>query len=512
MNDVYNFINVEILVAFLIINLVIGIRAGRQVGSFRAYAVGIKAPPVAVLAATILATWVSGGTLFYVLSSTYTGGLKSIIIFTGEAISLLFIGQVLAIRMRRFSDALSVGEAMGDIYGPVVRVITGISGILGRLGPIAIQFQITGQMITLILAIQGPRATIAAATIVILYSAFGGIRSVTITDVLQAMTFGTFIQILAITAWSSLSDPHQQVAAVLADEMFDPRKLLSWDYKSLSFIGLMLYFSIPSLSPAAFQRIVMAQNVLEARRAFTSAAGIEFLIILVIAWTAIVLLASDATLDPQHLVDYAINNYTQVDMKGLTVIGISALAMSSADSDLNACSVLAVNDVLQPIFPSFKKSITTARICAVLIGTLGLTLAMYEGDLLKLMLLGSSFYMPVVTVPLLMAIFRFYSTPKAALIGMVAGIATVLLWRQYMSDSDIPAVLPGMLANLIGLMGTHYMLGEEGGWTAPVEAEEADETTEPVWGKLIAERMRLKRERAKKALENTQKLFFRKPT
>ena len=49
-----------------------------------------------------------------------------------------------------------------------------------------------------------------------------------------------------------------------------------------------------------------------------------------------------------------------------------------------------------------------------------------------------------------------------------------------------------MLANLVSVMGAHYLLGEEGGWTAPVEAEEADETLGPVSGKLIIERRKMR--------------------
>ncbi|MEL6413064.1 MAG: hypothetical protein AAFQ08_02990, partial [Bacteroidota bacterium] len=45
---------------------------------------------------------------------------------------------------------------------------------------------------------------------------------------------------------------------------------------------------------------------------------------------------------------------------------------------------------------------------------------------------------------------------------MVAGFATAAFWSFFMgSKNSIP---PGMLANLVVLLGTHYLLGEPGGW------------------------------------------------
>ncbi|XWN35625.1 MAG: hypothetical protein ROO73_02515 [Roseivirga sp.] len=82
------------------------------------------------------------------------------------------------------------------------------------------------------------------------------------------------------------------------------------------------------------------------------------------------------------------------------------------------------------------------------------------------MLLTSSFYRPIASVPLLLAIFGFRSTTRAVLIGMAAGAVTVIVWDQLLAHTGIDSFIPGMLANLVGLMGTHYLLGEEGGWKA----------------------------------------------
>jgi hypothetical protein len=91
-------------------------------------------------------------------------------------------------------------------------------------------------------------------------------------------------------------------------------------------------------------------------------------------------------------------------------------------------------------------------------------LAINSEDLLELALLPGSFYMPVVTAPLVMAIFGFRSSPRAALTGIILGFVTTLIWKLFLSYTEINSIAPGMLANLIGLMGSHYLLKEKGGW------------------------------------------------
>ncbi|XWN34993.1 MAG: HD domain-containing protein [Roseivirga sp.] len=472
-------VDIGILGAFLITILIVGIRAGRKIKSFREYAVGRKEFSTATLAATIIATWMSGNLLFYDLPNFYKNGLLYIVVTMGAPLNLLMTGQLLAIRMDKFLHYLSVGEAMGDLYGPTVRAITAVSGILGRIGYLTIQFQVISKVLALASGSQGPEVMIIAATIIILYSAFGGVRAVTMTDVLQFVTFSIFIPILALNVWKSLYNPEQQVGAALATESFDPRKMMVWNSQAMTSLSLLLYVIIPSLGPAMFQRILIARNVYQARRAFTYAAGIEFSIILLVIWLAILLLADRPGLDPSNLVVYIVDSYAYVGLKGLVVVGVTALAMSTADSELNASSVLAVHDFLKPIFPSFNVSITTARICSMIIGTAGLLLALRENDILALIMFTASFYMPVVTVPLLLAIFGFRSSPRAALVGMVAGIITVLAWDSYLTYTSIPSFLPGMLANLVALMSTHYLLGEEGGWqplekNSPLAKQRAD--------------------------------------
>lgn len=465
-----NPIDIVILASFLIATLILGIQAGRRVTSFRIFAVGDKDFSTAALTATIIATWISGGGIFYALSNIYATGLRFIIVTLGGTLCLLFTGQVLVVRMGEFLNNLSVAEAMGDLYGPIVRVITGISGILGRIGKLAIQLQVIGKMLAFLFKLQEPEALAISASVVILYSSFGGVRSVTMTDILQLFTFSIFMPILTLIIWRNLEDPNAVVNVLTTRSIFSIQETVKWDNEFMNSLGLTLFFIIPTMSPSKFQRIVMARDVEQAKQAFTYAAGINFLVKMLIAWMAILLLADNPDLNPKKLMDYIIDHYAYVGLKGLMAVGIIAMAMSTADSDLNASAVLAVNDILKPLKLSQTVSITTARVFSFLIGTMALSLALSSKDLLELVLLSANFYVPIVTGPLLLAIFGFRSTTRAVLIGMTAGAITTIIWSEFLAYAGIQSILTtsnaGMFINIAVFLTTHYLLGEEGGWKA----------------------------------------------
>jgi|GEM_PF-5711476 len=71
--------------------------------------------------------------------------------------------------------------------------------------------------------------------------------------------------------------------------------------------------------------------------------------------------------------------------------------------------------------------------------------------------------MPLVSVPFTLVIFGFRSSTKAVLIGMTAGFTTVVSW--YMASlTFIDPIVPGMIANLVFLLGSHYLFKQQGGW------------------------------------------------
>ena len=73
--------------------------------------------------------------------------------------------------------------------------------------------------------------------------------------------------------------------------------------------------------------------------------------------------------------------------------------------------------------------------------------------------------MPIVTVPLILAMFGFRSTSRVIIIGMCSGGLCAIIWSMYIQPSTgIDSVIPAMILNFIAVMISHYLLRERGGW------------------------------------------------
>jgi len=454
-------VDLTILGIFLAATLVVGLSYGRQVTTLHDYALGGKNFSTYTLVATLVATFSSGSGFFINIENAYDRGLYVILPFLGIPLSL-WINSLLALRMSEFMRYVSIAEAIGSIYGCTVQVITAFSGIMARIGYMAIQFKIIARVLVMLFNIDSDLATILASAVVILYSAFGGIKSVTFTDVIQFFTFGTVIPVLAIVIWNHLQEPSQVITVLANNPNFNLKEVVSWHPKSLPLLGLFLYCTIPHFQPELFQRMAMAKNPNQAKRVLQYAAILLLLVDLVMYWVGMLVLVDKPGLAKDQVVTYMISQYSYPGMTGLLGAGIIALAMSTADSSLNAVSVMFANDLIKPLTKKSHNSVFVARSFSLIVGFFALLLALYNQDLLKLVLLSVSFYLPIFAMPMLLAVLGFRTSTRAVLLSMATGTGTVILWSTFLTNAN--SVVPGMLANLIVLLGTHYLLGEPGGW------------------------------------------------
>ncbi|NDB85598.1 MAG: hypothetical protein EB127_23275 [Alphaproteobacteria bacterium] len=306
-----------------------------------------------------------------------------------------------------------------------------------------------------------------AGLIITLYSTLGGIKSVTFTDVIQFLTFGTIIPTVTLFVLSTLDSMDLVLDTLSSNKVFDYREVFDFTKpKSFYYLFLFLFFAIPAFNPAIFQRISMAKNVNQVRNSFITAGFTCLLLIIMFYWIAILLLSINPNLAPNEVLKHLIFNNSYAGLKGLTLAGIMAMVMSTADSHINSTAVLLVHDFCKPLgFNIIKNELSFSRIASLFIGVFSIILCLSSSSLLHLVIITYSFYMPIVTVPFIMSLLGFRSSGKSVLCGMGAGFVTIVLWEIFLKKTaGIDGLVPAMAANLIFLMGSHYLLQQPGGW------------------------------------------------
>ncbi len=458
-------LDIILLAGFLLINLFVGLYSGRGIKSIKDYAIGNRNFPTATLVATIVATWISANFITIKISEAYSSGLYHIIPGLGDAASLFIVAFFIAPRMGEFLGCLSVAEAMGKLYGNKARAVTSVLGIFPAVGIVSAEFIISSVLLQSITGISALYSSLISAFIVIGYSTFGGIKSVTFTDMIQFITFCLVIPTIGVAVIENISHTDAIFEYIARSELYDVKEVFNISNpKFFSCLVLFTFFLIPGLDPAIFQRISMARDTKQVKKAFLIAAGLCCLIGFMFYFIAVAVAAQETLHhNPNDLILHIINNYTPVYLKGIAVIGLLAMLMSTADSYINSSSILFSHDFCESIGIkiSDKTQLFLARISAFIIGVSALTLSLFSKNLLEVIMATFSFYMPVVTVTFLLAIFGFRTSTITALSGMFAGLITVI---SFMAFSETDGFIHGIIANLAVTFGMHYLFNQQGGW------------------------------------------------
>ena len=462
-------IDIAIVVGFLILTLIVGLGHGQKVKTIKDYALGGRNFSTAALVATIVATWVSGSGFVVALSKTYTDGLHYKVASTGIAISFLIISYVLIPRMGEFLGKTSIAEAMGDLYGKKVRLITAVAGTIGSAGSVAVQFKVFGSIFSYFLTIPSYLAIAIAGMIATIYSAFGGIRAVTFTDILQFFAFGVIIPLLGFIIWNSFYDAGFSISEAATDPKFNLDILFSnSNPRFLAMMTMFCYFAIPTFSAPTFQRIAMGSNIAQSKKAFFIAGLILVFVQIITAWVPFLLYSMNPNIPSDQLLGYIVDNYSYIGLKGLIIVAVIAFAMSTADSRINAASVLFTNDLYKVLMKNTKE-IFVSRFFSLILGAGSIIFALIETDILGVLIFANSFYYPIVTPPFLLTIFGFRSSGRSVLIGMCAGLAVTIILKIFPVEfftlsQKMFGVLVAMLCNVIFLLGNHYLFNQPGGW------------------------------------------------
>ncbi|MBF8247066.1 MAG: hypothetical protein ISN64_03715 [Rickettsia sp.] len=446
-----------IVVLFLVGTLIAGFN--HRVNKLEDFAVGGRKFPLFAQICTIVATWMSGSSFHFIFSKIYSEGLYYYIASAGATFSFLIVAIFFIPRMGNFLGNNSIAESIGDIYGGIVRSITALTGIFCAIGYAAMQFKIFGGLFEFFWSLDRRYSIIAAGIIVTLYSATGGIKAVTYTDMVQFSAFALAIPFVGVFIWNDWyekSDTH--VSTIFENPMFDYKQVLDITNPELwAIVPLLIYFSIPNLGPTMSQRILMGSNINQIRKSFLISAIVLITLETLLSAIPFLLYAVDPNLDGNKLFGHVMTNYAYPGIKGLLIVGVISMAMSTADSWINSSSVFFANDLFAQFITSSEKKLKLAKIFSFMIGILAIFIATIERDLLKLMLSTTSFYYGLVTPILISVVFGFRTKKVFVFISMLTSFC-YLLYIIVSKNFDVPPenILIAMLINVSVLFSLHY--------------------------------------------------------
>ena len=380
--------------AYLLLVLGIGVYSARKIRSTSDYLVaGRKLGPF-LLAGTLAATTIDGGSTLGVVSFTY-GKWGASAIWYGFAMgtALLLVG-LLAPRMRK-TRVKTVPEFFRVRYGKTAGLMESLLTIVSLIGLTAGQLKVSASIVEVMLGMDYNTALLIVAALTCLYAMIGGMWGVAMTDMLQLFMVLAGMS-LALPFTLRLAGGWERVVQGLGSESTSlVAGIGGWGQ-------ILGYFLLFFMAYAAGEEVISAFYGAENPKAIRRGSILSSVLVVLFSFVPVMLgmairelyQTDSLTVGVMNALDqsgrYALPALAVTAMPPLVVgilsSGILSATMSSADSTLLGTGSVFSNDIYR-VFISPKadgnRTVAAARVFMVLSMVASFLTAIYVGEILS---------------------------------------------------------------------------------------------------------------------------------
>lgn len=452
------------VVIYWVISVGIGLWAAMRVKNTADFAAAGHSLPLPIVTAMVFATWFGSEAVLGIPAEFIKEGLGGVVADPfGTALCLILVGLFFAKHLynRRM---LTIGDFFREKYGRTVEVLVTLCIVASYLGWVAAQIKALGLVFNVVSdgAISQDLGMIIGACSVLVYTLFGGMWSVAITDFVQMIVI--VIGMLYISGeMTSMTGGFTMViehAAAAGKFSFWPDMNLVAILGFTAALCTMMLGSIPQQD--VFQRISSSKNVSIAVQASILGGILYF----VFAFVPMYLTYSATLIDP-GLVERYINTDSQMILPKLIMEHAPVFAQimffgallsaikSCASATLLAPSVSFAENIVRGFYKhlSDQELLKIMRI-TVLFFTIAVTLFAMNSELSIFHMVESAYKVTLVAafVPLAFGIYWSKANSLGGLLAVVFGL-TVWIGAEILApEATLPPQLAGLLASVAGML------------------------------------------------------------
>jgi SSS family solute:Na+ symporter len=461
---------ITFITIYLLTSIAVGLYAARKVHSSADYVVAGRSLPLYITVATVFATWFGSETVLGISSTFLDEGIGGIVSDPfGAGLCLILVGLLFAKPLYRMK-LLTISDFYRIKYGRPVELIISIFICISYLGWVAAQIVALGLVFNIITdgAISQDMGMVLGLCIVLLYTFFGGMFSVAMTDFLQM----TIIMIGMVIVAMFVSDKAGG-ADVIVNHAIDAGKFNGFFPEitlpaMLAFIAAWITMGFGSIPQQdVFQRVMSAKDEKTAVRGSVLGGSLYILFAFVpifLAYGALII-DPDATAqmmeeDSQRVLPSMILTHTPVWVQVMFFGALLSAIMSTASGTLLAPSVVFAENILKGMLPKMTDKKLLNLIRGSVVGFSGLVLlyafnsdrnifSMVE-DAYKVTLAGA-------VVPLAFGVYWKRANTAGAVLSIIMGIGTWIGLEIIAPDGMWPPQLAGFLMSVTGMLIGGYV-------------------------------------------------------
>jgi len=489
-----------VMVVYMTLLIAWGIYQGRKVKTSSDFAIAGRKLPGWVAALSERATGESSWALLGLPGAAYATGLMEVWTAIGCVVGIIFAWVLLAWRLRdeaakyetdTFTDYIA--KKHGEV-GKWIRIVGSFTIVFFFFFYVGAQFIGGGKTLENLFGIDRVYGMLIVVLVVVPYTIYGGFRSVTYTDVIQAIVMIITLIVAPIAGIIYLSNQPEGTlyARTISEALFKAGPeyntitggailtegsslsvfLSNFFPNSLSVVkglgtGIIIagafswFFGYLGGQPQLSTRFMAISDAKQAKQARNI--GVAWTIIayagaLMIGWIGIAIFGPDGLKDQETVMPEVLTTLFNPWIAGILITGVLAAIVSTANSLLILSATELSENLIQPIRKIRpEKALLQSRLVTAILSVIALVLAyLSPSDLIYTIVgyvwagIGSTF-----SIVILFTLFwkRFHG--KAAIITIITGMLFTIIWISSGMDEIVTSrLLTFLVAGLVAVLST----------------------------------------------------------
>ena len=460
-NEMYQIIAIGIYMAAM---LYIGWYSYKKTSNLTDYMLGGRSLGPAVTALSAGAADMSGWLLMGLPGGIYVSGLANAWIAIGLTVGAYLNWLYVAPRLRSYThvanDSITIPSFLENRFKDDTKLLRIVSGIVILL---FFTFYVSSGMVAGAVFFENSfdldyhTGLVLVSAVVVAYTLFGGFLAVSYTDFIQGMMMLFALLLVPIIGFSKTGGPAETFDTIRS---IDPALLDL--FKGTTVLGIIStaawglgYFGQPHI----ITRFMAITSIKETKSARRIGMGWMIFSLLGAMLTALIGLAyftqnPDVKLDNPEAVFIVLGQiFFHPLFAGLMLAAVLAAIMSTISSQLIVTSSALTEDLYKIIFKkekSDKQYVFFGRMAVLAVAIIAASLAWVQNDtILGLVAYAWAGFGAAFGPIIILSLYWKKMTNWGAILGMIAGAATVVIWSNVGLSDVMYEIVPGFIINLI---------------------------------------------------------------
>ncbi|MGN7397361.1 sodium:solute symporter family protein [Peribacillus frigoritolerans] len=451
-----------IIIVYMAAMIGIGLYAKTKIKDSNDYHLaGRRLGPI-MLAGTLAATEIGGGSSIGVASKAYgEWGLSAGWYVVSAGIGILLVSFIAP--LMRKTMATTVPEIIGRRYGKSSYAFSSILSVIASVALAAVQITATATIVHVLTGFNLTWAILISGIGVVFYTYLGGMWSVTLTDFVQffIIVFGFAI---AVPFALSSAGGFDTVISNLPPEQLGFTKI-GWK----TILGLIvLYFMTFSTGQEAVQRYYSARNEKTAVMGSLICGILMSVYAFIPAFLGLIALSAFPNIDANNALATVSVELLPPLIAGLLLSGVISATLSSASGNLLAVASVYVKDIHGPILKkSVQNELKLSKSLVVLSGLLAIGISLFSQQIIPLLVFAFTIRSTGPFAAYILGLMWDKVTPNAGFYSIITGTIVGVAWQLAKEPFGIMAVVAGCLVSLLTFLIVNWIERKRGVSAAP---------------------------------------------